>query len=207
MIMSKLGYLFGQEHNENGTDWQYPSDEYLNYVTPKGIAEIIVKEADHTYSLRDKVLWDMFAGIGTDSIRFSMCTGKVLCSELNNDTYQCMNVNMDIKNVHNASTFKEDCTTAEHRTDIVYFDPPWGDKFVSGEMFSFDDVILGNEDKPITVTELMRKMYKRHDMIIKTPYLCDTVEQVVDPNDIISILTFSQQKVKFYFVQKMTQVQ
>jgi len=193
---SKITYLFGPDY----VNWQYPDDKYLTYVTPAGIADTIVNEANHIYELKSKVLWDMFAGIGTDAVRFSYFTGKILCSEINNDTYQSLNANMDMLNVHNVSTFKEDCSTAEHLSDIVYFDPPWGEQFVSGANFDFDSVILGK----CTVTELMVKTYARCDMIIKTPFLCDTVERVVDDKDILRILTFSQQKVKFYFVKKMT---
>lgn len=194
MSSSKLKYLFG------ANEWQYPSDEYLNYVTPQSIADIVVSEAARQYNLGNKVMWDMFSGIGTDAIRFSKSTGKIVCSELDNDTYQCMNANMDISNIYNVSTYNEDCCKASHKADIIYFDPPWGNNYVSGTPFSFDNMRLGD----CTVAELMRKMHAQYDMIIKTPYLCDSVDNMVNCQDVLSILTFSQQKIKFYFLKKMS---
>uniref|UniRef100_A0A6C0J8S8 TRM5/TYW2-like methyltransferase domain-containing protein n=1 Tax=viral metagenome TaxID=1070528 RepID=A0A6C0J8S8_9ZZZZ len=192
---SKIKYLL-----DNNPLWKYPNEKYLNYITPYSIANIIINEAVPYFNLDDKVVWDMFAGIGTDSIRLSARTGKVICSEIDTKTYKCFVDNIKGFNINNIISYNEDCSIAEHKVDIVYFDPPWGSEFVSGKEFSFDSVELSE----CTVTELMAKMYSMYPMIIKAPYLCNTVEKVVNEYDIMRIFTFSQQKVKFYFTKKKT---
>lgn len=192
-MSSKHHYLFG-----NNNDWQYPNEHYLNYVTPLSVSQILVNEANQLFNLSDKIIWDMFAGIGTDAVRFAPVSGKIICSEIDNETYQCLNVNMELFNINNISTYNENCCNANHKVDIIYYDPPWGQHYISGNDFDFDNVLLTPE---ITVTDLLTKLYQNHNIIVKAPYLCNTLDKVFHKEDILRILTFSQQKIKFYMVR------
>lgn len=186
----KKEYLFGKNHSE----WILPSGEYLSYVTPNEIADIVFKEASSCLGLRNRAIWDMFAGIGTDTIRLAQCAGKVYATEINPDTFQCLLSNIDIQGSNNICASNKCCTDISGiPLDVIYFDPPWGPNFVSGKMFDLSKVEIGNT----TVGELLDKL-KVHDMIIKVPFLCETVEEHIDSDSIIQVLTFSRHKLKFY---------
>ena len=193
---SKLVYLLGTNHQ----DWSYETD-YVMFITPEIIANQIVHLADeHFGGLIDKVVWDMFAGIGTDAIRLAKISGKIICTELNTNTYLNMLKNIETQNVSNIDVINGDCTDhiGKIHANIIYFDPPWGDTFRSGEPFDFRDVIIGGRN----VVDLALEMQKHGALIIKAPYACDSFEEVFNKDDILSIFTFSQQKLKYLFVKK-----
>lgn len=84
MTDSKLNYLLGEEHYK----WTYTEDDYLSFITPNIIIDKIIDLAkEHFNGLNDKVLWDMFSGIGSDGLRFASHAGKVICSEIDKDRY------------------------------------------------------------------------------------------------------------------------
>jgi predicted RNA methylase len=188
--MSK--YLFGNDQDL----WQYPNDKYLSFITPDSIIKIIIKNANKIFNLHDKVIWDPFAGIGTDSIRFSKICGKIISSEIDKETYQFLNVNMDIFKVYNAKTFNEDTLKIKfHAADIVYYDPPWGDTYIKDQPYTFNQEFK----------DLFLKLHSRYHIIAKIPYLCFDIEETVHDDNILSIYTFSKQKLKFIFINKCTE--
>lgn len=192
--LSKLDYLFGSKYQL----WQYPFDEYLNYVTPISISNVVIRTARDVFgNLSDKIIWDMFSGIGTDSINFSNEAGKIICSEKNPETYQCLNANLEIFNINNVSTYLEDSSKSNHLSDIIYFDPPWGEKYVSGRDFSFDTVQINETEN---VVDLIKRLNQSYKMIIKAPISCNNLHELFLPNQILSIITFSQQKVQYFFI-------
>lgn len=204
-LLPKMEYLFGKKHDM----WTIPSIEYLHYVTPHSIAEVVFKEACQCLDLNGRVIWDMFAGVGTDAIRLSAYAGRVIGTEVNPDTYQCFLQNIKKHGADNVIAYNFSCHGADvigksiRRTagspvirPIIYFDPPWGENYVSGQLFDLGSVSISDT----TVRDLLQ-LSKQHDMIIKVPYICDTVEECVDHDSIINILTFSKHKLKFYFVR------
>jgi predicted RNA methylase len=185
----KISYLLG---NNN---YAYPSDEYLKYITPSEVFNIVLTNANLHFNLKYKIVWDMFAGIGTDSIRLASSAGLVYSTELNKDTFECLILNISRAKINgkksNIEAFNDDCCrNIMSNADIIYFDPPWGETFKSGVNFSFDNVLLSNGK---SVMSLMKDLYKKYDLIVKVPYLCDNFESIINEEDIICILTFSRQ--------------
>ena len=196
MTDSRISYLFGDK------DYIYPCDEYLDYITPAEVFNIVVQQANIHFNLKKKVVWDMFSGIGTDSIRLAMLSGLVQCTELNVETYNCLKHNIELSGYNNIIAKNADCSSpVGYEPDIIYFDPPWGDTFKSGSTFTFEGVRLSNGT---LITDLLMSMYNTHDMIIKSPYMSDSLDKLINPEDIISILTFSRQKLKYIFVRQRT---
>jgi predicted RNA methylase len=193
--MSRFSYLFSTEEHV----LSYPSDEYLDFITPADIFNIVIVNATVQFNcLSDKIVWDMFAGIGTDSLRLSKCSGMVIATEINTDTFNCLKQNTE--HTDNIYIYNQDCFTANIQTpDVIYFDPPWGSTFKTGHPFCFDDVRLDNSQ---TVPELflnIRARYPEAMFIIKLPFMCD-FEKYINEADIRCILTFSRQKIKYIFI-------
>lgn len=194
MPSSKLRYLLGADHKK----WSFSDTVSLTYVTPDIIANKIIELADeHFHGLSDKVIWDMFAGIGADALRLSKFAGKVICTEINPVTFADLKENYSCCNSRNVDLINGDCSRYKGTPcDIVYFDPPWGDTFRSGVPFDFDDVVLEGD---VSVLKLAKEMHDRHSIIIKSPILSDSFEKLFKECP-MKIFTFTQQKLKFIFI-------
>jgi 16S rRNA G966 N2-methylase RsmD len=197
---SKLKYLFGHE----GDVWSC-SDEYLSFVTPCTLGDMIVRKTAEKYrDLSQCVIWDMFGGVGTDASRFARVAGKVICTEINPNTYGHLLANYKRFAWKNVECLQADCIftmfNTPPRCDIVYFDPPWGETFKSGQPFNFEDVKLREN---INIMELAMMVYERYgNIIVKVPYTCDSFERHFDADAIDSIYTCSQQRLKFIFIRR-----
>jgi len=190
---SRLYYLFGPEYQT----WKCSDDSYYSFITPMIIIDKIIElSKEHFLGLDDKVIWDMFAGIGCDGLRFAKHTGKVIMTEVRPDTYQDLKQNTVASGLSNVEIYNRDCCTTDIPCNIIYFDPPWGDSFQSGEPFCFDNVLLPN-GKPIL--ELAKELAKHHCLIIKSPISSDSFEDLF-PTQVTEVFTFTQQKLKFLFV-------
>ena len=199
---SRLHYLLG---SEQPLTLSYPSQTYLDYITPAELFNIVIKHANiHMGGLSNKVVWDMFAGIGTDSIRLARVSGKVIATELNKDTYQCLinNINglngLNALNIDTCNTDATEIFTALNCIpDVIYFDPPWGDTFKSGQPFTFADVTLSNGKVVMDVYDDIRKNYKEAYLSAKAPYTCD---MDIPDSELLCILSFNRQKLKYYLI-------
>lgn len=191
--MSRLTYLLGDEN------LSYPSEEYLDYVTPVDVFSIVLFNANVQFGgLADKVVWDMFAGIGTDSIRLARCSGRVIATEINPDTFACLSKNLDDVSSQNIEIYNKDCRDmkTDADPDVIYFDPPWGDEFKTGQPFSLDSTVLQNGFSVLDIFNYARSRYPEASIIVKTPFMCD-FERHIPEDSIKSILTFSRQKLKY----------
>jgi tRNA G37 N-methylase Trm5 len=196
---SRLHYLLGDEQFH----LEYPSLVYLDFITPAELFSVIIKHVNiQIGGLANKVVWDMFAGIGTDSIRLASVAGKVISTELNPETYACLVKNIKAADVpaiiecHNA-----DATEIKFKSepDVIYFDPPWGDDFKSGQPFSFETVHLSNGKNVMDVYRSLRENYKEAYFIVKAPYMCD-MESDIPEHELLCILSFRRQKLKYYLI-------
>ena len=119
MSSSKIKYLFGDQLER----WHYHSD-YLQYVTPDQIGQKLVSLADNEYDLSRLHLWDMFSGIGTDTIKFSNMCRKVTATEIDSKTHSNLKLNIKEFGVSNVDTHLADCTLfSPAGVDLIYFDP------------------------------------------------------------------------------------
>ena len=144
----------------------------------------------------------MFAGIGTDSLRLAKCAGLVISTEINPDTFQCLKRNTSIAKIQNIEIHNLDCFYAKGKIgvpDVIYFDPPWGTSFKTGQPFSFDEIYLGNGQRIPDLFTITRECYPDASFIIKMPFMCD-FEKYIQESDIKCILTFSRQKLKYILI-------
>lgn len=200
-LKSKLYYLFGSDYN----DWNYSNKDYLSYVTPKLIIEKIIELAkEHYQGLNDKVIWDMFAGAGCDALRLARHSGKVICTEINSDTFRCLEQNVQMKDQPNIEIHHGDCCNMMDTTcNIIYFDPPWGDTFCSGKEFDFNDVTMNNGK---SVLSLAKDLSIEHHLIIKSPIRSDSFEELFGDR-VTAVFTFTQQKLKYLFVKAVNEIE
>lgn len=191
-MASKLTYLFGPKAEQ----WTF-DPEYLPFVTPFQIRWKIVELSLAILDLnsRETVLWDMFAGIGTDSMEFSPHVKRVICTELNKSTYDNMMKNISNFEFKNIETYNIDCCSRTFKkANVVFFDPPWGETYVSGKDFDFKDVTLADGTN---VVDLAHKIHSKYGtMIIKSPYESSTFEVEFDKY-VKKIVAFPKAKLKF----------
>jgi len=196
----KLYYLLGDNYNK----WVCSDSSYYSYITPKIIIDkIIERSKEYFRGLSDKVLWDMFAGIGCDTLRFARHTGKVIASEIKDKTFSDLENN--IKDHCNVSIFHEDCCKMIDNItcDIIYFDPPWGQSFHSGEVFDFNDVHLSDGT---SVLDLAKKVSIDHHLIIKSPISSTSFEDLLQER-VMEVFTFTKQRLKFLIVKAENEIE
>jgi len=188
-VKSRLTYLFGPT---DGATWYY-RPHYLSYITPDIVAKNVFFIADDIFNgLSDKVVWDMFAGIGTDAIRLSQMCGKIVATEICQTTYGELQQNINVRNIKNITTICGDCfkhVDSVH-ADIVYFDPPWGEQFHTGQKYEFSQDIL----------ELALKVHQRAHLIIKAPFNSSSFERLFTTAETLATTAYRQPKLKFLFI-------
>lgn len=192
-LESKLNYLFG-EHQL----LEYPNVAYLSFVTPFGVSQTVLQIAHDYMNLESKLVWDMFAGIGTDSIELSKYAGKVVATEVNKETFACL-----VKNTKRLKSAVEclhrDAVNNWVKSDVVYFDPPWGKNYTKYGEFNFLAQTVGS----YSIRELIQLLNRKHDMIIKMPInSSDGIEALFDPAQVVHRLKFTRQRVQFYLITR-----
>ena len=196
---SKLYYLLDKDHDE----WTCSDPDYLSYITPHIIIEKIISlSKEHFNGLTDKVVWDMFSGIGCDGLRLSTHTGKVICTEIKESTYNDLVVNK-LRFGMNVDIFHDNCCNKVDsiRCNIVYFDPPWGETFKSGESFDFNSVYLEGNTSVLDLLDVIADKFNM--LILKSPISSTSFEDRLERfADKMLIFTFTQQKLKFIFINK-----
>lgn len=193
-MSSKSKYLFGPYADK----WHY-NESYLHFVTPFQIRHIIASHAKKQYP-RTTCIWDMFSGIGCDSVTLNqVLRAKIICTELNVDTYDNLCKNTAANS--NIRPYNKDCSefVPDVVPDLIFFDPPWGSAFESGKGFDFNQVNLHNGTN---VIELLHQIVDTYgNVIVKAPYDCTTFEDEFEPL-ITKIYAFPKPKLKFLFIQK-----
>ena len=192
--------LFG----DNYANWCYPHDKFLTYVTPQKVS---IKMAELIYQrYNPKYIWDMFAGIGSDSVHLATKTHAKLitATEIESDVFKCLRKN--VKEYLQIKPVQTDNTKYKYKKNkantVIHYDPPWGDKFRPGKPFDFDQVKLGDDQLPITdiISNLLSQGYKA--VIVKSPLLSNTIEdrfsdRIDKDTDVIK---FAQNKLKYIII-------
>ncbi len=187
-------YLFGPTNS----NLEFPHEKYLSYVTPYLVTQSVIKHAEKLIpgGLKNKIVWDLFAGIGTDAILFAPYCLNVIATEINKETYTCAIKNTSsIKNIHVENT---DCTAYACSVHVAYCDPPWGPSFKTGVPFTFENERLTNGQRILDLIKQIPCDY----LILKSPLLCDSFETLFPSESILHIALFTQQKLKFIFIKK-----
>ena len=196
----KYEYLFGPTHQS----WKFPMD-YLSYVTPYTVSVKIGQIADRIFKLSDKdrIVFDMFSGIGTDSVALSKYCKGIVCTEIVPERFEMLEHNIKLGNhLCTISKYNQDCCVdvdPSHNISVVFFDPPWGKTFMSGHDFKFEGLTLDNGQDIIGLATNMLDKYGM--MIIKSPIKCESFDQAFSDN-IIASYSFPKQRLKFLFLVK-----
>ena len=197
-----LRILFGQDYK----NWSWCQDQ-LSYTTPVYIAEKITELITRYYTknlnVESLTVWDMFAGLGVDSIYLAKCGNSVFCNEISDPIFNILTKNITSLNMTElVKTSKLDCVCCLDAitncgVNLIYFDPPWGDSFNSTKIFDFSNVKLSNG---IYIMELLHLIYTKvcKNIVIKSPLRCNTFEKL-DFLNIKHIFVFRKQRIKFIF--------
>jgi len=211
-----LKILFGQHYDK----WSW-KQEQLSYTTPVYIAEKIADLVKRLYKAKKEdpnskiKVWDMFAGLGVDSVCLGLEDFEVHGTELFEDIYELLEKNIKsfgledkIKPYHSDcleklseinSSFRgnNDNEKLKFEYDIIYFDPPWGESFNGNKLFDFDEVTLSNG---IFIIDLLREIYTNYtqNIVIKSPLKCNTFENL-DFIKIKRVVIFRKHHLKFIF--------
>ena len=195
---SREVYVFG-----NGKPLKYPFQKYLTYATPHSIAEIVFQSANEQLELGDKVVLDMFAGVGSDSLQLAKWAGRVDALEVHGETYGCLHTNVESSGRLNVKPHRENALTWNTSgVDVVYVDPPWGVLYNKHRPFAFLDVSLGDNGQ--TIGSLLKELYTKHALVLKVPYNAGDISYLFSEQDgterIRHIITFERQHLRFYII-------
>lgn len=82
-----------------------------------------------SYCSKTSTITDATAGIGGNSIYFSLFFNKVICIELDKEAYLILKKNL--KNYSNIEFYNNDYVSISNliRQDIIFLDPPWEDNY------------------------------------------------------------------------------
>ena len=197
-----LRLLFGEEYQK----WHYSGD-FLPMVTPFYVSQEIAQCAQENFQ-NSKGIWDMFAGIGGDTVQFAKYF-PVIATEIDIVTYSHLYDNImafpSDKNIvvpHNVDCvayMNNDMIGYLDQVDIVYFDPPWGESFQTGTDFDFSQVNLANG---VNVVALFKQIiHKFSKLIVKTPITSTTFDKIlIDAGLKPQFYTFAKHRLKFIFV-------
>lgn len=206
-----LQILFGDDWHK----WHYLQNQ-LSYVTPMHISAKIAQLAFHYYGKKTKeqVVWDMFGGLGMDAVNFSYYF-KVIVTEIDpqvfstlqiNITTLCTNENKKIETL-NVDALHQMNKTFLKTVNLIYFDPPWGNSFKTGEPFDFSKIAITTmiNDQPVeqNIMELLDKLYSKvQNIIIKSPILSDSFDNWATKKgiSILQICEFPTHKLKYLFL-------
>jgi len=209
-----LNVLFGPKISK----WKFQPDQLL-YVTPYIPRLQMAKLAGQIYNdiLRKPniILWDMFGGIGSDSISFSEYF-NIITTELDSKIFQILKQNVRNHGVSNVQVLNINCLLLLHtiQPDVIYFDPPWGNDFNPKEDFdftnvtidflpqleNFDNVELQNYSKvssTIVLNFILHNMTS--NVIVKSPLNSNTFENLFYPY-INHIYKYPKKNLKFLYL-------
>ena len=213
-----LQILFGEECAK----WSYMQSQ-LSYVTPFHISVKMSQLANHYYGKNSKVkkVWDMFGGLGMDAINLAKYFKSIVVTEIDPKVFQCLqqniqnltlpvdndksDVEIEAYNQDAIAKFRE--RNFIHGIDLVYFDPPWGNSFKTGEPFDFDNItIVTNLNGKLVeqnIIDLLDKISNKvANIIIKSPVLSDSFERWAARKQvsILQICEFPTHKLKYLFL-------
>jgi len=206
-----LQILFGDDWEK----WNYLQSQ-LSYVTPCYISSKVAQLAHHYYgkTIQNTVLWDMFGGLGMDAINFSKFFNTVV-TEIDPKVFLILKENIKtfthiednyikICAINEDSLVKLNDKSFMKKINVIFFDPPWGISFKTGEPFDFENITINNNaNLQINILILLDKIYQKvPNIIIKSPILSDSFEKwaLKKSINILQICEFPTHKLKYIFI-------
>ena len=140
------------------------------YWITQNIIEFIKSKGLNTYDLN---IIDGTAGIGGNTISFSKYFAKIYAIEINNVHFNVLNNNLNALSILNVNTYFDnflniinDLNLKEIKSNIFFFDPPWGGK--SYKNFKYFNLKIGKLSLYNIINILYEKKFKY--VILKAPY-------------------------------------
>jgi len=211
---SGLNVLFGPKF----TQWKYQPNQ-LYYVTPYIPRLQMCKLAGQIYQRRLKkpniILWDMFGGIGTDSIAMSQYF-NIITTEIDKDVFDILTYNIKTHGISNIQILCINCLLLLNtvKPDVIYFDPPWGPNFSPHARFDFSEVMIDflpkieNLNLPelniymkVSSTDVLTYILNNltSNVIVKSPLNSNTFEELFQPY-IYHIYKYPRKNLKFLYL-------
>lgn len=211
-----LKILFGPKY------WLWSFDESkLSFVTPYILSKQISKFAYFLYSQIFQIsksdnilfLWDMFGGIGTDTVYLSQYF-NIITTENDPQVFEILSKNIREFRLNNVNLIMDNCLSGlgKIRPDIIYYDPPWGESYKSKiKNFDFNQVYIDfppikNDPVPqlikrVSCIDLVKYLYEHvsKNIIIKSPLNSNSFERVF-PDSIQHIYKYPNKNLKFIFL-------
>jgi len=211
---SGLNVLFGPKF----TKWKFKSNQ-LYYVTPYIPRLQMCKQAGQIYQGRLRkpniILWDMFGGIGTDSIALSQYF-NIITTEINPEVFNLLSQNVKSHGISNVQILRLNCLLLLNtvKPDIIYFDPPWGPNFSPHTDFDFREVMIDFLPKVENLNLPLLKIYMKvsstdvltyilnnitNNVIVKSPLNSNTFEQLFG-SYVHHIYQYPRKNLKFLYL-------
>ena len=185
MIKRKMTHTMGLKILFGPKYWLWKFDEEkLSHITPYILSRQMSKFASYLYShiyqlkMEDSplFLWDMFGGIGTDSINLSQYF-NIVTTENDKEIFGFLEENIKSFKLDNINLIHDNCLRGLKRIspDIIYFDPPWGDSWRNKiKNFDFNHVYI---DYPPVLNDPIPELPKRISCVDLLKYLYQNVTQ------------------------------
>lgn len=169
------------------------------------------------------LLWDMFGGIGTDSIYLSRYF-NVIVTEIDKTVHDLAVRNVRTFNKTNINLVNDNCINMINKIQphVIYFDPPWGNSYKSRtKNFDFNEVyidyptpdnidqsLVGSNlqqiNKKVSCVDLLKYIHKHVTpyIIIKSPINSNTFDRLF-PNQVQYIHKCPNKNLKFIYLTKV----
>jgi 16S rRNA G966 N2-methylase RsmD len=223
-----LKILFGPSYSQ----WVY-DPERLSYITPYFLSLQTSKYAYQIYSQllshddnppeSTLLLWDMFGGIGTDSIYLSRYF-NVIVTEIDRNIHDLAVNNVRTFNKTNINLVNDNCINMINKIQphVIYFDPPWGNSYKNRiKNFDFNEVYidypvsdnpslsstdLPSLNKKVSCVDLLKYIHSNVTpyIIVKSPINSNTFERSF-PNQVQYIHKCPNKNLKFIYLTKVRQ--
>ena len=220
--------------NRNNDNYMVPDDHDVAienmFVNMSSKSSGVVESLDIADELIDVVLdgptillWDMFGGIGTDSIYLSRYF-NVIVTEIDKTVHDLAVRNVRTFNKTNINLVNDNCINMINKIQphVIYFDPPWGNSYKSRtKNFDFNEVYidyptpdnidqslegsnLQQINKKVSCVDLLKYIHKHVTpyIIIKSPINSNTFDRLF-PNQVQYIHKCPNKNLKFIYLTKV----
>lgn len=144
-------YLFSKNIPDESLRQYLMMDEEADFSITKPkywlqIKEILIKEIE---DINKKIITDVTASVGGDTINFAFLVKHVNAIEINKIRYYYLLNNLSVYNLRKkVDTYNKDFTKFiyELKQDIIYIDPPWG----GPDYYKEKDIKININEKPLS---------------------------------------------------------
>lgn len=168
---NKLKYkIFPYQKNVNYDNLNFTFETTYSITYPKEAEKIshIIKK-----NPKIKTITDMTANVGGNSINFCKYFNFVNCVEIDKVTSIILDNNLKEYKFNNYKVFNQNCIDFEEKSDLYFYDPPWGGIFY--KITNILDLFLGEKN----IVDIIKPNFclktplnfNIHKLILKFPHI------------------------------------